>query len=137
MESSSLTKNLNKTVEEPIKKNGIQIFSDTECKADNKVCYTWTSLFQEFQDKEFVVLLQNDANTELSREIYRNIIKLGLQRAAMKTLMLPCPDIIEWITRRIDHQHRSILNIEGKVVANYKPFMINQMYHLKEATVKV
>ena len=55
----------------------------------------------------------------------------------MKTPMLPCPDIIEWITRRIDHQHRSILNIEGKVVASYKPSMINQMYHLKEATVKV
>ena len=55
----------------------------------------------------------------------------------MKTLMLPCPDIIKWITRRIDHQHRSILNIEGKVVASYKPSMINQMYHLKEATVKV
>ena len=55
----------------------------------------------------------------------------------MKTPVLPCPDIIEWITRRIDHQHRSILNIEGKVVANYKPSMINQMYHLKEATIKV
>ena len=83
------------------------------------------------------MLLQNDANTELSREIYRNIIKSGLHRAAMKTPMFPCPDIIEWITRRIDHQHRSILNIEGKVVANYKPSMINQMYHLKEATAKV
>ena len=64
MASDLLTKNLNKTVEEPIKENGIWIFSDTECKADKKVCYTWTSLFEAFQDKEFVVLLQNDA-TEL------------------------------------------------------------------------
>ena len=69
MASISLTKNPNKIVEEPIKENGIWIFSDTECKADKKVCYTWKSLFQAFQDKEFVVLLQNDASTELSKEI--------------------------------------------------------------------
>ena len=66
MASSSLTKNLNKTVKEPIKENGIWIFSDTECKTDKKVYYTWTSLFQEFLDKEFVVLLEGDASTELS-----------------------------------------------------------------------
>ena len=64
MASNSLTKNLNKTIEEPIKEHGTWIFSDIGCKADKKVCYTWTSLFQAFQDKEFVVLLQNDANTE-------------------------------------------------------------------------
>jgi len=57
MVSRSLTKNLNKIVEEPIKENGICIFSDIECKADKKVCYTWASLFQAFQDKEFVLLL--------------------------------------------------------------------------------
>ena len=85
MKSSSLTKNVNKIVEELIKENGIWIFSDIECKADKNVCYTWTSLFQAFRDKEFVVLLQNVASTELSREIYRNIIKSGLHRAAMKT----------------------------------------------------
>ena len=131
MASSSLTKNLNKIVEELIKENAIWIFSDTECKTYKKVCYTWTSLFRAFQDKEFVVLLQNDASTKLIREIYKNIIKSELHRAVMKTLVLACPDVIEWITRRIDHQHRSILNVEGKIVANYKPSMINQMYHLK------
>jgi hypothetical protein len=50
---------------------------------------------------------------------------------------LSCTDVIEWITRKIDHQHRSILNAEGKDVANYKPSLINQIYHLKEATVKI
>ena len=29
------------------------------------------------------------------------------------------------------------MNVEGKAVANYKSSMINQIYHLKEATVKV
>ena len=111
MASSSLTKNLNKTVKDPIKENGVWIFSDTECKADMKVCYTWTSLFQEFQDKEFVVLLQNDANIELSKEIYKNISKSGLHRATVKTHVLSCLDVIEWITRKIDHQHRPILNV--------------------------
>ena len=83
------------------------------------------------------MLLQNDVITKLSKEIYKNIIKSGLHRATVKTHVLPCSDVVEWITRKIDHQHRSILNVEGKVVANYKPSMINQIYHLKEATVKV
>jgi ribosome-binding factor A len=82
MESNSLTKNLNKVVEDPIKENGTWIFSNIECKEDKKVCYTWTSLFQEFQDKKFVVLLHNDAGNELSKEIYKNINKSGLHRAA-------------------------------------------------------
>ena len=55
----------------------------------------------------------------------------------MKTPILLCPDVIEWITRNVDHQHRSILNFEGKIVASYKPSMINQMYHLKEAIIKI
>ena len=67
MASSSMTKNLNKTVKESIKGDGIWIFSDTECKADKKVCYTWASLFQAFQDKDFVFLLHNDASTELRK----------------------------------------------------------------------
>ena len=70
MASSSLTKNQKKTVEEPIKENGIWIFIDTECKANKKVCYTWNSLFQAFQDKEFVMMLQDDVSTELRKEIY-------------------------------------------------------------------
>lgn len=74
MASTLLIKNLKKTVEEPIKENGISIFTDTECKADKKVCYTCASLFKAFQDKEFTVLLQNDASTELSKDIYQNII---------------------------------------------------------------
>ena len=105
MASSLLTKNLNKTIKESIKEDGVWIFSDIECKVDKKVCYTWTSLFQAFQDKEFVVLLQNDANTELSKEIYKNNIKSGLHRAIVKAHVLPCLDVVEWITRKIDHQH--------------------------------
>ena len=55
----------------------------------------------------------------------------------MKTPILSCPDVIKWITRKIDHQHRSILNFEGTIMAHYKPSMINQMYHLKEANIKI
>ena len=79
MESTSITKNLKKTVEEPVKENGIWILEDMECKANKKVCYTWTYLFQAFQDKEFLMLLLDDASTELSKEIYRNIINSRLQ----------------------------------------------------------
>ena len=79
MPSTLLTKNLKKTVEEPLKENGIWNFVDMECKANKKVCYTWTSLFQTFQDKEFLMLLQDDASTKSIKEIYRNIVKPGLQ----------------------------------------------------------
>ena len=137
MQSTLPTKNLKKTVEGHVKENGIWIFADIECKADKKVCYTWTFLFQVFQDKEFLMLLQNDASNKLRNEIYRNIIKLGLHRATMKTLILPCPDVIDWITRKVDHQNQSILNFEGKIVASYKASVINQMYHLKEASIKI
>ena len=124
-------------VEEPIKENGIWIFTDTECKVDKKVSYTWTSLFEAFQDKEFVVFLQDDASTKLSKEIYRNIVKVGMHQATSKTPILSCQDVIQWITRKIDHQHRSILNSKGTVVSHYKPSMINQMYHLKETNINV
>ena len=67
MASTSLTKNLKKIVKEPVKENGIWIFSDTECKADKKVCYTWNYLFQAFQDNKFLKLLHDDASTKLSK----------------------------------------------------------------------
>ena len=52
-----MIKNKGKAVEEPTKEQGIWIFADTECRVDKKVSYTWNSLFQAFQDKEFVMLL--------------------------------------------------------------------------------
>jgi hypothetical protein len=61
----------------------------------------------------------------------------SLTKNLNKTVEKPIKEDGVWITRKIDHQHRSILNVEGKAVANYKPSMINQIYHLKEATVKV
>ena len=83
------------------------------------------------------MLLQDDVSVELSKEVYKNIIKSRLHRVVVKTPMLPCPDVIEWITRKIDHEHRSILNYEDMSVANYKASIFNQMYHLKEAHIKV
>ena len=83
------------------------------------------------------MLLQNDLSTELSKEVYNNIIKSGLHRATIKTLVLACPNVIECITRKIDHGNRSILNYENKSVSSYKASVFNQMYHLKEAHIKV
>ena len=91
------------------------IFVDTECKVDKKVTFTWNSLFLTFQDKYFQILLQDDVNTEMSKEVYKNIIKFGLHRVAIKTPVLPCLDVIKWITRKIDHENRSILNYEERV----------------------
>ena len=76
-------------------------------------------------------------STKLSEEIYKKIIKFGLHRAVVKTSVLPCPDVIEWIIRKIDHENRSIINYENKSVASYKASIFNHMYHLKEAHIKV
>ena len=77
-------------------------------------------MFQEFQTKDFQVLLQNDLITELSKGIYNNISKSGLHRATAKTPVLPRLDVIEWMTRRIDQESGKILNFEDKHVAIYK-----------------
>ena len=55
-----MMKNKGKVVEESIKEQGTWIFADTECKVDKKVTFTWISLFKEFQDKYFQMLLQDD-----------------------------------------------------------------------------
>jgi hypothetical protein len=57
MSSNSSFKNKRKIVEELAKKQEMWIFVDTECRVDKKVVFTWNSLFQAFQDKEFQVLL--------------------------------------------------------------------------------
>ena len=106
MASSSLTKNLNKKVKESIKEDGVWIFSDTECKVDKKVCYTWTSLFQAFQDKDFVVLLQNDASTELSKEFTRISSNQGCTELQSRPLFCHV-----WMLSN-GLQERSIINID-------------------------
>jgi hypothetical protein len=94
-------------------------------------------LFQEFQTKEFQVLLQDDPSTKLSKGIYKNISKSGLHQASTKTPVLPCPKVIEWMTQRTDHESRTILNFKDKHVASYQALVLNQQYHFKESQVKV
>ena len=94
-------------------------------------------MFQAFQRKEFQVFLQYDPCTELSKSIYKNIAKSGLHWAASKTLVLPCADVIEWITRRVDHESRTFLNLEDNNLARYQALVLNQLYHFKETQVKI
>ena len=125
MASKFVLKGKIKIVEEPSKEKRIWIFADIECRVDKKVTFTWNSLFQAFQDKEFQILLRDDISTELSKEIYKNIIKSGLHRAVGKTLVLPCLDLIEWITQKVYHENRSIINSKDKSVASYKASIFN------------
>ena len=39
--------------------------------------------------------------------------------------------------RRIDHESRTILNLQDKHVAKYQAHVLNLLYHFKEAQVKV
>ena len=94
------------------------------------ICRYWVSDKQEghlhlefiissFPRQRVQVLLQDDISTKLSKEIYRNIIKFGLHQEVMRTPVLSCPNVIEWITRIVDHENREILNFEDKSVAGY------------------
>lgn len=94
-------------------------------------------MFQAFQTNEFQVLLQDDPCTKLSKGIYKNISKSGLHQPTSRTPSLPCPDVIKWMTQRIDHESRTILNSMDKHLANYQALVLNQLYHFKEAQVKV
>ena len=41
------------------------------------------------------------------------------------------------ITRRVDHESRTILNCKDNNLASYQALVLNQLYHFKEAQVKV
>ena len=78
MASKSMLKSKRNIVEELTREQGMWIFTNTECRVNKEVTFTWNSLFKAFQDKEFQFLLQDDMTNELSKEIYKNIIKSGL-----------------------------------------------------------
>ena len=45
--------------------------------------------------------------------------------------------MIEWITQKENHENREILNYEDKSVNSYKTSIFNQIYHFREAHIKV
>ena len=139
MESTFSLKNKSKTIEiqEQAKGKESWIFMDTKCQVDWKVFFQWKCLFQDFQTREFQVLFQDDPILEMSKELYRNISKSGLYRVVSKPFILPCLDVIKWLTRKVNHQRRTILNFGGNHVVGYQPSMLHQMYHFKEPRIKV
>lgn len=112
-------------IEEHVEKQEMCTFIDTECRVDKKVAFKVNNLFQAFQTKEFQVFLQDALSTELNKGIYKNISRSGLHREATKTTVLPCLDVLEWMTRRVDHESRTILNFEDKNVAIYQDPVLN------------
>jgi hypothetical protein len=83
------------------------------------------------------MLLQFDPFKELSKEFYKNISKCRLYRVATKPLTLPCTGVIEWMTRKVDHSNKILLNFEGKKVARYQPYKVQRVYHFKEPHIKI
>ena len=104
---------------------------------DKKTTFQWNTLFQAFWTKEFQVLLQDDPSAKLSKGIYQNISNYGLYRATPKPLVLPCLDIIEWLTQKLIHESRTLVDFEGKHVESYQSYVLNQIYHFKESKIKV
>lgn len=83
------------------------------------------------------MILQKYPSTKLIKSIYKNILGFVLYQVAAKTPVFPRSDVIEWITRRIDHERRTILKFKGKNVDSYEAQILNQIYHFKESQVKV
>ena len=79
------------------------------------------------------MILKYDPSTKLSKRIYWNISKSGIYKARAKPHILPCLDVIEWLTRKVDHESKILLAFEGKHVASYQAPVLNQMYHFKES----
>ena len=83
------------------------------------------------------MLLQDDPCKYLSNEIYKNISKSKLYRAVAKPLIILCHDVVEWMTRKVDHSNRTLLNCEEKHVVSYQPYTIHIMYNFKENQIKI
>ena len=118
MESTSALKSKRNIVEELVEKQESWVFIDTKCRVDKKIAFKWNTLFQAFQSKQFQVLLQYDPSTRLRKGIYKNISRSGLYLATTKPQVLPCLDVIEWMTQRIDYESRTIINFEENHVAS-------------------
>ena len=73
------------------------------------------------------MLLQDDTSIGISKGIYKINSRSRLCQATSKPLVLPCPNVIEWMTRRIDHESRTILNFKGKQVASFQAPVLNQI----------
>ena len=71
-------KNKINIVEEPMEKQEMWTFTDTECWVDKNVAFKCSTPFQVFYTKKFQVFLQYYSSTELSKSIYKNIAKSGL-----------------------------------------------------------
>ena len=54
-----------------------------------------------------------------------------------KPHVLPCPYVIEWLTRKVYHERRTLLGFEENHVASYQALVLNQMYHFNKAEIKV
>lgn len=63
MESTSSLKSKRNTIEEPMEKQDIWAFTNTECQVNKKIAFKWNTMVQAFHEKEFQVLLQDDPST--------------------------------------------------------------------------
>ena len=107
------------------------MFTDTECNIDRKTSFQWNKLSQSFLTGDYQILLQDDSCKYLRKDIYKNISKFELYRAVAKPLILLCPDVVEWMTRKVDNSNRILLNFEEKHVASYQSYTIRKTYHFK------
>ena len=101
------------------------VFTDTECKIDRKISFQWNQFFQDLLTRVYQMLLQDDPCMELIKEIYKNISKSGLYRAIANPFILSCLDVVEWMTRKVDHSNMILLNFKENHVARYQPYTIH------------
>ena len=139
MESTSGMKKKRKSskTQDFVKGKDTWVFTDTECKIDQNISFQWNQLFQDLLTVDYHILLQDDPCMELSKDIYNNISKSRIYRVVAKPLIIQCPDVVEWMTRKVDHSNRIPLNFDGKHVASYQPYTIHQMYFFKESQIKI
>ena len=86
-------------------------------------------------DKSSFVTIWSEYITQ--QRVIQEYFQVWATLGSRQTPVLPCSNVIEWMTRRIDHGSRTVLNFEDKCVSNYQAPVLNQLYCFKESQVKV
>ena len=90
MASILALKSNRKTIKEPMEKQEIWVIRRFH---SNEILYSKNSI-----QKSFKFFLQDDMSKKLNKGMYNNISNSMLHWETTKTPVLPCLDVIEWMT---------------------------------------
>jgi hypothetical protein len=95
----------------------------------------WTSLFQDFKNKNYLEIKVSDNEPKECERIYKLIIKSSLHRIVAMPQILQCVKIVIWMVEHTYCQNRWILDHREKPIAIYRPTNIQERYFFQRIDV--